>query len=297
MHFSLVDLKVFVSVAQSPSLTQGAKKAFVSPASASTRIKALEGQLGSRLFYRHNKGLDLTPAGERLLQHARLVLRQVDHIKSEFSGYGSDQSGHVRVYANTTAVTEFLPEILAGFLAERPLVTIDLQEQLTKGIFRGVIEGAADIGIVSGVVPTMGLQTIHFSTDKLVLVTSDRHELANRKKIKFKDTFEFAYIGLHHGSTLQTFLNEQQALLGMNMATRIHLSSFESICRLIEAGVGIGVVPESAANRHSKTMNITKVELDETWAIRERSIVVKEREALTPLARALIDEIVAKMAE
>ncbi|MBP6562530.1 MAG: LysR family transcriptional regulator [Neisseriaceae bacterium] len=296
MHFNLVDLKVFACVAQSPSLTQGAKKAFVSPASASTRIKALEGQLGSRLFYRHNKGLDLTPAGERLLQHARLVLRQIDNIKNEFSGYGADQSGHVRVYANTTAVTEFLPEILAGFLAERPLVTIDLQEQLTKGIFRGVVEGAADIGVVSGIVPAMGLQTIHFSTDRLVLVAPHGHDLATKKQVKFKDTLAYAYIGLHQGSTLQTFLNEQQALLGLSMATRIHMSGFESVCRLIEAGVGVGIVPESAAKRHSKTMNISQIALDESWAVRERSIVLKERNALTPLARALINDIVAKMA-
>ncbi|MBP6115316.1 MAG: LysR family transcriptional regulator [Neisseriaceae bacterium] len=296
MHFNLVDLRVFVNVAQSPSLTQGAKKAFVSPASASTRIKGLEQQLGSRLFYRHNKGLDLTPAGERLLQHARVVLRQVEHIKSDFSGYASDQSGHVRVFANTTAVTEFLPEILAGFLAERPLVTIDLQEQLTKGIFRGVIEGAADIGVVAGRVPSQGLETIHFSTDRLVLVTPRGHALAQGRPVKFKDTLEYAYIGLQEGSTLQAFLQEQQAALGMNMATRIHLSSFEAICRLIEVGVGVGVVPESAAKRHRLTKAIDLVDLDEAWAVRERSIVVKEQSALTPLARALIKEIVTKMA-
>ena len=126
MHFDLPDLRLFIHSAESPSLTQGARKAFLSPAAASARIKALEGQLGSRLLYRDSRGVELTPAGQRLLQHARLIMRQVDYLKSEFTEYGTDAAGHIRIFANTTAVTEFLPEVLAGFLAERPGVTVDL---------------------------------------------------------------------------------------------------------------------------------------------------------------------------
>ncbi|WP_343162576.1 LysR family transcriptional regulator, partial [Stenotrophomonas maltophilia] len=87
-------------------------------------VKALEGQLGSRLLYRDSRGVELTPAGQRLLQHARLIMRQVEYLKSEFTEYGSDAAGHIRIFANTTTVTEFLPEILAGFLAARPGVTV-----------------------------------------------------------------------------------------------------------------------------------------------------------------------------
>lgn len=120
MHFDLADLRLFIHIAESPSLTQGAKRAFLSPAAASARIKALESQLETRLLYRDSRGVEVTPAGERLLQHARLIMRQVDYLKSEFTQYGGDSTGHMRIFANTTAVTEFLPEILAGFLSKRP---------------------------------------------------------------------------------------------------------------------------------------------------------------------------------
>ncbi len=119
MHFDLSDIRAFIHVAESSSITQGARRANLSTAATSARIKGLEGELGAKLFYRDSRGATLTPAGEKLLKHARVIMRQVDHVKSEFAEYGSGLFGHIRIFANTTAVTEYLPEILARFLAER----------------------------------------------------------------------------------------------------------------------------------------------------------------------------------
>ncbi|PAU63433.1 LysR family transcriptional regulator [Pseudomonas indica] len=288
MHFDLADLRLFIHIAEAPSLTQGARRAFLSPAAASARIKALEGQLGSRLLYRDNRGVELTPAGQRLLQHARLIMRQVDYLKSEFTDYGAEAAGHIRIFANTTAVTEFLPEVLAGFLADRPGVTVDLQERLSRDIVRGVLDGSTDLGIIAGPVQAPGLQVLHFSTDRLVLAVPVDHELAARERVKLHDTLAFQHIGLHEGSTLLSFLRERVEHLGEQLSLRIQVSSFEAVCRMIEAGVGIGIIPESAARRHSRTMRLAVVELDESWAVRERSILVRELEALPGSIRALI---------
>lgn len=291
MHFDLADLRLFIHIAESPSLTQGARKAFLSPAAASARIKTLESQLGSRLLYRDSRGVELTPAGQRLLQHARLIMRQVDYLKSEFTEYGTDAAGHIRIFANTTAVTEFLPEVLAGFLAERPGVTVDLQERLSRDIVRGVLDGAADLGIIAGPVQAPGLQVLHFSTDRLVLAVPLGHALAQRKSVSFADTLAYQHIGLHEGSTLLSFLREQVEKLGGSLALRIQVSSFEAICRMIEGGVGIGIIPESAARRHSRTMQLAILQLDEAWAVRERSMLVRELDALPGSVRALIERL------
>ncbi|XLY86896.1 LysR family transcriptional regulator [Ectopseudomonas mendocina] len=291
MHFDLPDLRLFTHIAESPSLTQGARKAFLSPAAASARIKSLESQLGSRLLYRDSRGVELTPAGQRLLQHARLIMRQVDYLKSEFTEYGTDAAGHIRIFANTTAVTEFLPEVLAGFLAERPGVTVDLQERLSRDIVRGVLDGAADLGIIAGPVQAPGLQVLHFSTDRLVLAVPLGHALARRQSVSLNDTLAYQHIGLHEGSTLLSFLREQVEKLGGNLALRIQVSSFEAICRMIEGGVGIGIIPESAARRHSRTMQLAILQLDEAWAVRERSMLVRELDALPGSVRALIDRL------
>lgn len=288
MHFDLADLRLFIHIGESPSLTQGARRAFLSPAAASARIKALEQQLETRLLYRDSRGVELTPAGQKLLVHARLIMRQVDYLKADFTHLGGDSAGHIRIFANTTAVTEFLPEVLAGFLAQRPGVSVDLQERLSRDIVRGVLDGSTDMGIIAGPVEAAGLQVMHFSTDRLVLTVPLGHELARCKRIGFKQTLAFQHIGLHEGSTLLSFLREQVERSGQGLSLRIQVSSFEAICRMVEAGVGIGIIPESAALRHSRTMRLVTIELDEPWAVRERSILVREFEALPGTVRALI---------
>lgn len=291
MHFDLADLRLFVHIAEAGNLTRGAGRACLSPATASARLKALEGQLGSRLFYRDSKGVTLTAAGDTLLRHARLILRQVEHLKSDFVAYGADAVGSVRIFANTTAVTDFMPELLAGFLATRPDVTIDLQERLTRDIVRGVLDGSSDLGIVSGPVPEVGLQVLHFSTDRLVMVTPADHPLAARERIAFSDALGYKQISLHDGSTLHAFLRDRLEQLGSPLALRIQVRSFEAMCRTIEAGVGIGLLPESAALRHRKTMRLHIVQLSDEWALRKRSVLVRELDALPGCARALIEEL------
>ena len=293
MHFDIVDLQLFCAIAESPSLTQAAKKTFISPAAASTRIKKLESQLCTRLFYRHNKGMQLTDDGLKLLSHARSILGQVQQVKSCFSQSRSDASGHVRIYANTTAVTDFLPEILAEFLIQRPEVTIDLQECLNKEIIRGVVSGTTDIGILAGPILAEAIEVIPFSTDRLTVVTPVNHPLMRKKSIKFAETLSHPYIGFHSGSTLGDFLSDLQSKMGITMDTRVNVSGFESVCRMVEAGVGISIIPESSANRHQRTMNIHKIYLDELWAERKRSIIMQDYQRLEPVTQALVQEILA----
>lgn len=288
MHFDLTDLRLFIHIAEATSLSQGARRAFMSPAAASVRIKALEAQLNSHLLYRDSKGVELTDAGCRLLQHARLIMRQVGYLKTEFTEFGTDSSGHIRIFANTTAVTEFLPELLAGFLAQRPGVTVDLRERLSRDIIRGVLDGSTDIGIIAGPVAAKNLQVLQFSTDRLVLIVPEGHELTRRKHIKLRDTVAFHHVGMQEGSTLQAFVRDKAELLGETLVWRIQLSSFEAVCRMVEAGVGIGVIPESAALRNSRTMKLAILELDEPWVVRDRSILIRDFDALPGCVKALI---------
>ena len=293
MKFDLTDLRLFVLVADEGSLTRAAQRQHLSLAAASSRIKSLETQAGQPLLYREARGVRLTPPGEAFLHHARGVLRQVDQLRVDLQEYGGGLRGHVRVFANTTAVTDFLPEILPGFLADNPRLNVDLQEKPNAEIARGVLDGRADIGIVAGRVDTLGLQAIHFSTDRLVLVTSRQHRFAGRKTIAFAETLDEDAVGMHHGSTLQTFLATVTESLGKPLKLRIQLASFDAMCRMIGSGVGVGIVPESAARRNRDTMNLALIELTDEWSVRERYILVRDQAALPAYAQALIDTLCA----
>ena len=288
MQFDLTDLRLFVLTAEERNMTRAAAGRHLSLAAASARIKSLERQAGLPLLYREARGVRLTPAGDAFLHHARGVLHQTEQLRVDMQEYGGGLRGHLRVFANTTAVTDFLPEILPGFLTNHPKINIDLQEKPNAEIARGVLDARADLGIVAGKVDPLGLQAIHFSTDRLVLATGKNHRFARRKKIAFTETLDEDAVGMQQGSTLQTFLAQVVYSLGKPLKLRIQLSNFDAMCRMIGAGVGVGIVPESAARRNQVSMGIALIELTDTWSVRERYILVRDRDSLPRYAESLI---------
>jgi DNA-binding transcriptional LysR family regulator len=160
-------------------------------------------------------------------------------------------------------------------------------------VVRGILDSAADVGVVAGPIATTGLETQCFSTDRLVLVVPRAHRLARRKSIAFADTLDEDHVGMHPGSTLQDFLAKVTARLGKPLRLRVELASFDAVCRMIGAGVGIGVVPESCARRNLAAMQLAQLELTDDWRVRERYVLVREGEALPAYAQALIDALCA----
>lgn len=291
MHIDLRDLSLFSQIAETNSLTRAAERSHLSLPAVSARIKDLESEAGVRLLYRAPRGVALTPAGQSLLRHARTILNEIEHMKSDLQRYGEGVQGSIRVFANTTAVTEFMPEVLATFLAAHPKVDVDLQERPTAEIIRGVLDGMSDLGITSGPIAADGLELHTFSSDRLVLAVSPGHPLAAAGAVRFADVIDHDYIGLHEGSTLQQFVDQLMQHARRRLHIRVQVSNFESVCRMVEAGVGVGIVPESAALRHRRTMKILVKQLDEDWALRERHVLSRRGEALPSYTQALIDSI------
>lgn len=291
MHIDLRDLVLFNLIAETKSLTKAAERNHLSLSAVSTRIKDLELHAGVRLLYRTPRGVALTSAGQSLLRHARTILGEIEHMKSELQRFGEGVQGSIRVFANTTAVTEFMPEVLATFLAAHPNVDVDLQERPTSEIIRGVLDGTTDLGITSGSIAADGLELHTFSSDRLVLAVTPGHPLDALEDIRFNQIIDYDYIGLHQGSTLQDFVDQLMQNARRRLHIRIQVSNFESVCRMVEAGVGVGIVPESAARRNQRTMKISIKALDEVWALRERHVLSRRGDSLPRYAQELIDSI------
>ena len=288
-HFDLVDLRVFARVAEANSLTRGAERSFLSIAAASLRIKNLEAALGAKLLHRTKRGVSLTEAGEVFLAHARAVLDQIDRLQADIQPYSSGVRGHVRLFANTLAITELLPSVLAQFFAIHHDITIDLQERLSPEIVRAVHEGIADIGIVSANVRTEGLETLPYKKDRLVLAVAPSHPLAAVPYIQFADALDYDFVGLDSHSATYAFLQNEVSQAARGMRLRIQVGSFDAMCRMVEASVGVGVLPEMAARRHGQSMRIKTVQLLDDWAVRELRMCVRRVSELPVFARELID--------
>jgi DNA-binding transcriptional LysR family regulator len=291
MRFDLIDLKLFCDVADSGSITKGAERSTLALAAASTRIRGMEEAVGAKLLVRSRQGVSLTEAGVTLLKHARVILSQTARLREDLGAYAGGLTGQVRLLANTNALTEFLPEALSLFLASHPTVSVDLEERLSDEIVGLVAEGVADIGIVAGTVDVGSLQTFPFRTDRFVVVTSANHPLAGVHELRFGEVLAYDLVGLDRTSSLQRFLAGKAAREGRPLRLRVQLRSFDAVCRLVETGVGVGVVPQTTAARAARTMKLSVVDLADDWAVRELKIVVRSLTELRPYARQLVEAL------
>ena len=292
MHFDLVDLTLLIHVAETNSLTRAAERSNLSLSAASKRVKNFEESLGLKLLYRTSHGVSLTPAGQTFLHRARLVRQQLELLRGELREYNAGSKGHVRVYANATTITEWLAAVLPDFILSYPGINIDLDERPNAEILRAASEGRIDMGIVAGQVQSDDVESVAYRAERLVLVTPIGHELQSEEPVLFEATLCCDYIGLSQASALQAALLGAASDLGKPLKTRMQLGNCDAVCRMVEAGAGIAVLPESPVRRHARTMAIAMTPLADEWAFRKLQIVVRNREALSPHARDLIDLLV-----
>ncbi len=287
-RFDLVTLALFVSVARQGSISAGARQSHLAVGAASKRISDLEAALGTALLYRNAAGIELTDAGQACLSHALRVLQEVEQMAGTLSDFAQGVRGQVRIAANTSSLTQFLPDDLAAFMDEHPAVRIDLEEQNSSDIVTAVQENRADIGVFADRTPAPGLFTVPYRPDELVLIVPQRHPLAGISTVAFADTLAYDYVGLPTATSLAIRLSDESARVGRAMRLRIQVRSFDAMCRMVVATRGVGILPRIAAEPHAHSMPIRLIALSDDWARRWLMLGVRDPDTLTVAARLLL---------
>jgi DNA-binding transcriptional LysR family regulator len=288
MRFDLADLRLFLHVAEARSMTRGAERAGLALASASARVRGMEEALGTALLVRDRRGVSLSPAGECLVDHARLIVQGVERMRGELGSYARGLAGSVRLLSNTAALSEHLPRALAGFLAANPTISIEVEERESTDIGAALAAGAADIGIASAAALTGAIEQFPFRDDRLVVVLPRGDDLSRKRKLSLAAIVNRAFVGLARESALQRHLTGHAARIGATMKVRARVCGFDAVCAMVEAGAGISIVPETAAVRCRRSMKIDVVKLQEPWACRRLAICVRDLRTLSPGAQRLV---------
>lgn len=289
MRFEFADLQLFLRIAETASITHGASKANMALASASARVRKMEELAGIELLERGRRGVRLTPAGRALAHHARLVLGQLEHMKGDLSEFAGGLKGHVRLQANTAALSEFLPGLLGAFLLGHPRVDVDVEERSSYAIVRSVAEGLVEIGIAADIVEFGDLEVFPFAVDRLVAVLPRRHALSGRRSLPYRDLLEQDFVGLSPDNPLQQHLAQHAVQAGKPLRLRVRLSSFDAVCRMVASGIGVAVVPQTVARRHTKAAAIRMARLTDSWSLRRLHVCVRRLSELRPPARQLVE--------
>lgn len=288
MRYDLTDLQLLANVVEAGTISAGAKATFLTPASASERIKGLEDGLGRPLLVRGRQGVTLTEAGAAVLRNARVILQQTQRLQGELQDLGGDARAHVRLLCNTSAVSEHLPPLIAGFLRLHRAVSVDLEERSSPDIADAVREEVCDLGVLSDAADTAGLECHAFRADPLVLVVPADHELAGRRTVSLADLHDCDFVGLGEDSALQQLVTRQLRRNGRRISYRVRVRSLESVCAIVGQGIGVGVVPAAVAQRTRRSTGVRPVALLDPWAQRSLVVCMRQRAELPAHAEKLL---------
>lgn len=281
-------LALFVRSAELRSLTKAAEASHIGVAAASRRIALLEHRFKTALFERSSKGVELTPAGVSLLVHAKALLTQMNQMQAEMNDHAAGRKGALRVMANTSAMTEWLPDDLARFARANPDIRLVVEERWSAEIARAVLAAEADLGIVVEGLQVEGLELHAYRNDRIAVVVPAGHVLARMPQMSFVDVLDHDIVALESGSSMMRLLAQQAVVAERTLQLRVQVRSFEAVCRMVQSQLGVGILPFEAASVLAPGMGLVTRPLPEAWAVRAMLVCVRrDRAQQTSIARLL----------
>jgi DNA-binding transcriptional LysR family regulator len=219
------------------------------------------------------------------------ALRELEDVSLQMRDYSSGMRGLIRVFANISVLTQFLPQDIKSFLSEYPEVQLHLEERTTPVILKSVYENSANVGICSGTIVDSGLQAFPYRQDTLALIVPSDHPLAKMPDARFTDALEYDFIGLHTGSAINRIVSSAADNLKRNVRVKVQVTGFDTLCFMVNAGLGIGVLPVDIARRYSQMCDVKILNIDEPWARRQLQICVRSLDGLSTAARSFVNHL------
>ncbi|MFL9925430.1 LysR substrate-binding domain-containing protein [Herbaspirillum lusitanum] len=296
MRIDPYSLELFLAAVREGSIARAARSEHIAPSALSRRLADLEQAMGLPLLVRSPGGVTLTEAGQHALVRATRLHQDLQAMVREVRSLSGEVSGVVRLFANASAIVGFLPEKLKRFQADYPLVEIALNEHISADILRACLEDRADLGICaqpSQAQTPRGLDAWHFADDPLMVVLPRKHELGRERSLTLAQVARFPQVALQVGGALDRLLHDQAEAAQLPLRISVTVNSFDAQCRMVEAGLGICVVPTSAAAAYAGTRNFVRRPLAESWAQRRLQLFALRKSPRLKAVQALIDALAA----
>lgn len=281
-------LALFVKAAELRSLTRAASSSHMGLAAASRRIVLLEHRLKTTLLVRSPKGVELTPAGETLLVHAKAILLRLNQMQADMDDHGAGRRGQLRILANTSAMAQYVPDDLARFTRANPDIRLIVEERWSALIVLALLAGEADVGIIMEGSSTDGLEVFNYRSDRLAIVVPQGHPLAAADTAAFSDVLDYELVALESDSSMMRLLSEHAISVEKGLRLGVQVRGFEVVCRVVQSGLGVGLLPFDAASAIGQSMGLSVRPLSDAWAVRQMlACVKKDRPRSASLTRML----------
>lgn len=292
----MTTLRLFVAVCETRSMARAAEQANIVGSAISKRLAQLEDTVGTPLLVRRRRGVEPTPAGQSLLEHALTMLASAKSIERDMAAFAQGVRGQVRILATASIMAESLADDVAAFL-QAPAhhhIQIDMEEHISPDVIRGIRQGVAAVGICWDAADLSGLQTRSYRTDHLAIVVHPSHPLAVHETLGLAQTLDYEHVSLPVTSAVQMMLQRAAALLGRAIIHRVIVSNFEAALRVVRANLAISVVPREVAESYALTYGLRVLPLVEPWASRRFAICFRDEASLSMPAQLLVNHLSQK---
>lgn len=269
-------LEIFVAAVEEKSLSKAAERENLVTSAVSKRMSELERYLGKAVLLRHGRGVEPTSAGILLYQRAKSILRNVKLTEKAIDEFASDGIAKIRLLANPSTVLQFLPSQMKAFLSINENINIELVESHSYDIPRLVINGHADIGIYHADYPASGTLSYPYRRDRVGLVVPVGHPLSIMSELFFEDALEYDLLGYFPRHSLGQFLDYIGPSVSRPPNVKLQVANFEARCRMIQHGLGVGVVPENIARNYLHQMGLVFIRLRDAWAQRQFYLCIND---------------------
>lgn len=284
-------LRLFVSAADEGSIARAAAREHLSASALSRRVADLEHAFGTALLVRSPRGIELTEAGRLVYERGLQLEAGLAALLRDVQSSRGQVEGTVRLYANESSVVGFLPERLQRFGQAYPKVSIALQERLSGEVLRACLDDVADVGVCIAPSVPAGLDAWHFADDPLMVLLPAGHALAAAASLPFAEIARHPLVCVQTGGALDRQLRERAAAAGLALQIAVAVHSFDGVARMVEAGLGLAVLPQSAAKSHAGAPQFARRPLAEAWAPRALHLYALHKTPRPAAVAALIEAL------
>ena len=291
----LVQLKYFVSIAETLSFTRAAEVVHVSQPALSYQMRRLEEELGTRLFDRKGRGITLTPDGELFLPLAQTVLARAAEAVRVLRESAGDEAGEVRMGGNSSVATHLVPALLASFHQVFPKVRVEVFEGGDLELQQRVHSGSIDFAVVTAPGSPQTLDVVRLGTEDLLVATPLGHRLAGRASIDLAELAFEDFVLPTDAFNLATQLVDACRRAGFEPRVAYRAGSVEAIKNFVRMGLGVSIMPSVALSGSAREgLAILTVEGGLT---RELSLIRGKDRAMTRAAQVLMAHVRASVVE
>lgn len=292
MDFDLSDLRAFVASADLGSFRAAADSLHISPSALSRRVDKLESALGTRLFERTTRKMELTIAGRSFVEKARNVLAELESSLFGMEELGRRLTGLITIACVPSAVSFFLPSAVKTYHDTYPGIRVRVIDETSSMVFLSVARGEADFGLTYIGTQEPDLEFTPILQDPFVLACQRDHPLARKRSASWSEIAQHPdYIVLAQGSGNRTMIDNALANTVRQPRWFCEVQHVPALVSMIEAGLGIGVVPKLALSR-DRHRSLVGVPVTGPGVVRTLGVIRRKNRPLTVAAQHFFDLLV-----